>query len=76
MQTAAVKAVHATWLARAHADPNPSSNTRRPDKEYYLSSDTGDYVCLTCGDTGRGRDWPINERASREKPAWERCHVT
>jgi hypothetical protein len=26
-------------------------------KEYHLGSDTGDYVCTRCGETGYGPDW-------------------
>ena len=26
-------------------------------KEYYLGSQTGDYICTTCGQEGWGRDW-------------------
>lgn len=35
----------------------------RLDKEYYLGSATGDYVCTTCGEAGFGSDWPGKERA-------------
>nr|QPI19819.1 putative DNA methylase [Edwardsiella ictaluri] len=31
------------------------------EKEYYLGSATGDYVCVDCGATGYGRDWPERE---------------
>lgn len=27
------------------------------EKEYELGSDTGDYVCTSCGKSGWGRDW-------------------
>ena len=27
------------------------------EKEYYLGSSTGDWVCTTCGQVGWGRDW-------------------
>jgi len=31
------------------------------EKEYDLGSDTGDYVCTTCGTTRYGRDWNEKE---------------
>lgn len=27
------------------------------EKEYYLGTATGDYVCTTCGAAGSGRNW-------------------
>lgn len=30
-------------------------------KEYYLGTNTGDYVCTTCGQAGWGRDWREKE---------------
>ena len=27
------------------------------EKEYYLGSATGDFVCSVCGETGPGRNW-------------------
>lgn len=30
-------------------------------KEYYLGSETGDYVCKKCGRSGWGLDWPMKE---------------
>jgi hypothetical protein len=32
------------------------------EKEYYLGSATGDYVCKLCGRSGLGKDWPEKER--------------
>jgi hypothetical protein len=37
------------------------------DKEYYLGSGTGDYVCTTCGRAGWDSDWPQRERAAKGK---------
>lgn len=65
MQTAAVKELRATWLAKAASYPTIVCEHPTLDKEYYLSSDTGDYVCMDCGETGWGRNWPANERAER-----------
>lgn len=31
-------------------------------KEYYRSTQTGDYVCTTCGRAGWGKDWPQKEK--------------
>jgi len=31
------------------------------DKEYHLGSATGDFVCIQCGCSGWGEDWPKKE---------------
>ena len=31
------------------------------DKEYYLGSATGDYVCKQCGRSGLGDNWPVGQ---------------
>ncbi|WP_370556968.1 hypothetical protein [Edwardsiella tarda] len=36
------------------------------EKEYYLGSATGDYVCVDCGEVGYGRDWPEREAKKDE----------
>lgn len=62
MQMKEVRELRKRWAGKPCDHPNL-------DKEYDLGSDTGDYVCTTCGRTGQGSDWPEREReASRKTP--------
>lgn len=37
------------------------------EKEYYLGTATGDWVCTQCGEAGPGRDWPEREKIENAK---------
>jgi hypothetical protein len=36
------------------------------EKEYYLGSATGDYICIQCGKAGTGSSW---NKSSHKKPS-------
>lgn len=36
-------------------------------KEYYRGTQTGDYVCTTCGVAGWGKDWNKKEAEGQSK---------
>jgi len=61
MQLARAERLRRRWAARG----NPPCTHPNLDKEYYLSSDTGDYVCTTCGKAGFGPDWPQQDEQKR-----------
>jgi hypothetical protein len=52
VQLGKVAQIEREWKAAGE----PYCEHRRYDKEYYLGADTGDLVCLTCGET-----WPRGE---------------
>lgn len=35
----------------------PCDHDHPLEKEYYLGSSTGDYICTNCGTSGNGRNW-------------------
>jgi len=47
---------------------NKPCNHPHVEKEYHFGSDTGDYVCTTCGQAGWGRHWPAEERKEHQEP--------
>lgn len=53
MQTEKAQELQEKWLKKG----NPPCSHERIEKEYHLGSDTGDYVCVTCGQSAWGRDW-------------------
>jgi hypothetical protein len=53
MQTSESMALMKAWEERG----NPPCDHPQLDKEYYLGSATGDYVCTTCGEQRPGSGW-------------------
>jgi len=53
MQTDRAEELQEKWLKRG----SPQCSHEHIEKEYYLGSDTGDYVCTTCGASGCGKNW-------------------
>ena len=37
------------------------------EKEYYLGTATGDYICTDCGESGPGSDWPNKQSKPNTK---------
>ncbi len=50
MQTDEAERMRKEWADKPCKHP-------KLEKEYYLGSATGDYVCTTCGEARGGRDW-------------------
>ncbi|MFZ7134136.1 MAG: hypothetical protein ACOWWR_17465 [Eubacteriales bacterium] len=50
------------WLAKG----NPPCDHPELEREYFLGADSGDYVCLICGESGWGSDWPKKEREKKD----------
>jgi len=58
----------ATQIRRAwEAAGSPPCSHPDADKEYYLGSSTGDYICLSCGDIFSSNEW-LEIKANRQKP--------
>ena len=43
--------IAANWKIRKEQNPEIKCKHENLEKEYYLSADTGDYVCTECGET-------------------------
>jgi hypothetical protein len=65
VQMSKVPAIHDAWVRSG----NPLCAHETFDKEYHLGSDTGDYVCMTCGASWRrGADKPAPEPQEADQP--------
>lgn len=58
MQSSEAARRAATWRLRLEREPDLTCQHPVLEKEYDLGSDTGDYTCPICGESGWGRNWP------------------
>ncbi|GIU55666.1 hypothetical protein NicSoilC12_14150 [Arthrobacter sp. NicSoilC12] len=57
-----VQKIRANWEAAGR----PECLHETVDKEYYLSDSTGDFICLSCGETFSRSEWKqIRETSKR-----------
>lgn len=62
--------------------PQPDCEHASVRKGYYLGLDTEDYVCVSCGKSGVGPDWPLRRPANpypepdqRKLLSWLQCRL-
>jgi hypothetical protein len=62
MQLRDAQARQRSWQKKG----NPPCDHPHITMEYYLSAQTGDYVCTTCGEARWGRGW--NKKPANTEP--------
>ena len=64
MQTKEATRLRKMWEAKG----NPPCDHPNLDKEYYLGAQTGDYVCIACGESFAPSELELDPQSKKMRP--------